>query len=55
LRLKELLPDAGSENPIQPAHPVSFYATDSIEKFRTLGAQFLGQSIGEVLLVDLGG
>ncbi len=32
-----------------------FYATDSVEKFRTLGSRFLGHPIGEVRLVDLGG
>jgi glutamate racemase len=34
---------------------VRFYATDSVEKFRTLGEQFLGQAIQQVELVDLGG
>ena len=34
---------------------VSFYATDSVEKFRALGERFLGQSIDQVMLVDLGG
>lgn len=33
----------------------SFFATDSAEKFRRLGAQFLGQAVDEVRLVDLGG
>jgi glutamate racemase len=32
-----------------------FYATDSVEKFRWLGATFLGQPIGRVELIDLGG
>lgn len=32
-----------------------FFATDSVAKFRALGSQFLGQSIAEVELVDLGG
>jgi glutamate racemase len=32
-----------------------FYATDSVTKFRQLGSRFLGQPIGEVELVDLGG
>jgi glutamate racemase len=32
-----------------------FYATDSGTKFRQLGSRFLGQPIGEVELVDLGG
>lgn len=33
----------------------TFYATDSIEKFRRLGSAFLGQPLPEVNLVDLGG
>ena len=32
-----------------------FYATDSVEKFRHLGARFLGEAIECVGLVDLGG
>lgn len=32
-----------------------FYATDSIEKFKRLGAGFLGQTIERVELIDLGG
>jgi glutamate racemase len=35
--------------------PASFFATDSVTKFRQLGAGFLGQPIDEVKLVDLGG
>ncbi len=34
---------------------VRFYATDSVEKFRTLGTRFLGRAIDGVELVDLGG
>ena len=34
---------------------VRFYATDSVEKFRTLGTRFLGRPIDGVELVDLGG
>lgn len=33
----------------------SFYATDSVEKFRRLGGPFLGHPIEEVRLIDLGG
>ena len=33
----------------------SFYATDSVQKFRRLGTRFLGQAIDTVELVDLGG
>lgn len=32
-----------------------FFATDSVAKFRSLGSRFLGQSIEQVDLVDLGG
>jgi glutamate racemase len=32
-----------------------FFATDSVAKFRRLGARFLGSAIHEVELVDLGG
>ncbi len=32
-----------------------FFATDSVAKFRRLGARFLGAAIDEVELVDLGG
>jgi glutamate racemase len=32
-----------------------FFATDSVAKFRRLGARFLGTAIDEVELVDLGG
>jgi len=32
-----------------------FFATDSVAKFRKLGADFLGQAVDEVRLVDLGG
>jgi glutamate racemase len=31
------------------------YATDSVEKFRRLGSRFLGQTIPQVHLLDLGG
>ena len=33
----------------------TFYATDSVEKFARLGPHFLGQTLPEVHLVDLGG
>lgn len=32
-----------------------FFATDSVDKFRTLGSRFLGQPIERVELIDLGG
>lgn len=31
------------------------FATDSVEKFSRLGSRFLGQPVGEVQLIDLGG
>jgi glutamate racemase len=33
----------------------SFFATDSVAKFQRLGANFLGQPLDDVTLVDLGG
>ena len=39
-----------SQNPTR-----TFYATDSIEKFHRLGSNFLGEPLGEVHLIDLGG
>jgi glutamate racemase len=38
-----------------PACKCRFFATDSVAKFRRLGARFLGSAIHEVELVDLGG
>jgi glutamate racemase len=49
---------APAENSTLKAHstPVlSFFATDSVEKFERLGSRFLGQPTGPVQLVDLGG
>lgn len=40
----------GSADPLR-----RFYATDSVSKFRNLGARFLGQPIEDVQLLDLGG
>lgn len=34
--------------------PRTFYATDSVEKFRRLGTRFLGRPIDAVQLIDLG-
>jgi len=49
--LSESAPEAGS-----PSDPVChFFATDSVEKFRTLGSRFLGRPIEAVELIDLGG
>ncbi len=38
-----------------PGPALRFYATDGIDRFRTLGSRFLGEAIHEVTLVDLGG
>jgi glutamate racemase len=49
---------AAAQIPAPPTEiPASctFYATDSIEKFRRLGSAFLGQPLPEVTLLDLGG
>jgi glutamate racemase len=38
-------------------HPtrMKFFATDSVEKFRTLGERFMGQALEDVQRVDIGG
>ena len=38
-----------------PTAQVRCFATDSVEKFERLGSRFLGQPVGHVELVDLGG
>ncbi len=53
-------PDAGRPSRLYPARPwprcrCRFFATDSVAKFQSLGARFLGSAIDEVELVDLGG
>jgi glutamate racemase len=45
-------PAAAAEN---NASECSFFATDSVNKFRALGERFLGRTIPSVQLVDLGG
>jgi glutamate racemase len=47
-------PSGGEAKDGSPA-AATFYATDSVRKFRDLGSRFLGQPIAEVQLVDLGG
>jgi glutamate racemase len=42
-----------SDGQREPA--VRFYATDSVQKFRTLGTRFLGRAIDGVAHIDLGG
>jgi glutamate racemase len=40
--------------PVGPGHAgLKFFATDSVEKFRRLGARFLGHPISDVVHVDL--
>ncbi len=52
--LKSLATDQSREG--EANSPVChFFATDSVEKFRTLGSRFLGRSIEKVELIDLGG
>jgi glutamate racemase len=41
------------ENPPDPV--IRCFATDSVEKFESLGSRFLGRPVGKVELVDLGG
>jgi glutamate racemase len=43
------------ESSVQREASVQFYATDSITKFRALGTRFLGRTIDDVELIDLGG
>ena len=38
-----------------PPTTIRCFATDSVEKFERLGSRFLGQPVGQVELVDLGG
>jgi glutamate racemase len=45
-------PAAAAQN---SASECSFFATDSVNKFRALGERFLGRTIPSVQLVDLGG
>jgi glutamate racemase len=46
-----------AQAPASPLAPATFecFATDSVEKFRRLGAQFLAQPMPAVTLLDLGG
>ena len=51
------LPATSADSQANPsAEPVLHcFATDSVEKFERLGSRFLGQPVGRVQLVDLGG
>jgi glutamate racemase len=51
-RLHFALPTPGS---LAAPAPLRCFATDSVEKFERLGSRFLGQPVGKVQLVDLGG
>ena len=44
-----------AERDTETRERVRCFATDSVEKFERLGSRFLGQPVGEVELVDLGG
>jgi glutamate racemase len=46
---------AGSVEDADPPTEIHCFATDSVEKFECLGSRFLGQPVGNVQLVDLGG
>ncbi len=46
---------SGSSRERAPGCKCRFFATDSVAKFRRLGARFLGSTMNEVELVDLGG
>jgi len=49
-----LLPPTPSASEERRAVPrLKFFATDSVEKFRRLGARFLGHAIEDVQHVDL--
>jgi glutamate racemase len=44
-----------TEDGSDEAPRISCFATDSVDKFERLGSRFLGQPVGKVELVDLGG
>jgi glutamate racemase len=48
-------PNATTAIPSAAAANIRCFATDSVEKFERLGSRFLGQPVGHVQLVDLGG
>ena len=55
LEKKGVLPATPTDGKITDLARCHFYATDSVDKFRTLGSRFLGQPIERVELIDLGG
>jgi glutamate racemase len=48
-------PGAWHREPLLQAGEIRCFATDSVEKFESLGSRFLGRPVGKVELVDLGG
>ena len=51
--LQQLVPAAGDAEERRAVPRISFFATDSVEKFRRLGERFLGHAIKDVQHVDL--
>jgi glutamate racemase len=51
--LQQLVPAAGDAEERRAVPRISFFATDSVEKFRRLGERFLGHVIEDVRHVDL--
>jgi glutamate racemase len=51
--LRQGQPQASSESERRAIPRLKFFVTDSVEKFRRLGAQFLGRSIEHVEHVEL--
>jgi glutamate racemase len=45
----------GEQSAEAPSGNVSYFVTDSVEKFRRLGAVFMGRAVAEVKHVDIGG
>ncbi len=52
-RLQQLVPAASDAEEQRRLSRLKFFATDSVEKFRRLGARFLGHPIEDVVHVDL--
>ena len=51
--LRKGLPKRSSESERRGMHRLKFFVTDSVEKFRRMGAQFLGSPIDDVAHVEL--
>jgi glutamate racemase len=52
-RARPPLHDSAGHAPAERPPPIRFFVTDSTEKFRRLGARFLGRPINEIRHVDL--